>query len=63
MPVLNVANAGNAKRVRPRGGGRNLGRIVLLLGVVALIIGVAFIVQGVAKSNMIAEVMQLEQVT
>ncbi len=46
-----------------RGGFRNLGRIVLLLGVVALIIGVAFIVQGVAKSNMIAEVMQLEQAT
>ena len=42
---------------------RNLGRIVLFLGVVALVMGAVFIVQGVAKSNMITEAMQIEQVT
>ena len=42
---------------------RNLGKVVLLLGVVALVMGAVFIVQGVAKNNMITEAMQLEQVT
>ena len=42
---------------------RNLGIIVLILGVVALSLGAVFIVQGVAKSNMITEAMRIEQVT
>ncbi len=42
---------------------RYLAIVVLLLGVMALVIGTAFIVQGVAKDNMIAEAMQLEQIT
>ena len=42
---------------------RNLGRAVILLGVVALVIGVVFISQGIAKNAMIAEAMQVEQIT
>ncbi len=42
---------------------RNLGRVVLLLGVVAVSLGAVFIVQGVAKSNLITEAMQVEQIT
>ena len=42
---------------------RNLGRMVLLLGVVALVMGAVFITQGIAKSNLITEAMQLEQIT
>ncbi len=42
---------------------RNLGKSVLLLGVVALVMGVVFIGQGVAKSNMITQAMQMEQIT
>ncbi len=42
---------------------RNLGRVVLLLGLVALVIGVAFIGQGIAKNKMITETMQVEQIT
>ncbi len=42
---------------------RNLGKIVLLLGVVALVIGVVFISQGIVKNNMITQAMQMEQIT
>ncbi len=42
---------------------RNLGRVVLLLGVVALVIGAVFIGQGIAKNAMITEAMQVEQIT
>ncbi len=42
---------------------RNLGRVILLLGVVALVIGAVFIGQGVTKGNLITEAMQIEQVT
>ena len=42
---------------------RNLGRIVLLLGMVALVMGTVFIAQGIAKNSMITEAMQLEQAT
>ena len=42
---------------------RNLGKVVLLLGVVALVIGAVFISQGVTKSNLITEAMRVEQIT
>ncbi len=42
---------------------RHLGRAVVLLGLIALIIGVVFIGQGIAKNTMIAEAMQVEQIT
>ncbi len=42
---------------------RNLGKIVLLLGVVALVIGSVFISQGIVKNTMITEAMQMEQIT
>ncbi len=42
---------------------RNLGRVVLLLGVVALVIGAVFIGQGIAKNTMITEAMQVERIT
>ncbi len=42
---------------------RNLGRVVLLLGVVALVIGGVFIGQGIVKNNMITEAMQGERIT
>lgn len=40
---------------------RNVGRVVLVLGVVAIVMGAVFISLGVSKSNMITEAMQLEQ--
>ncbi len=42
---------------------RNLGKVVLLLGLVALVIGVVFIGQGIVKNTMITEAMQVEQIT
>ncbi len=42
---------------------RNLGKVILLLGVVTVVIGVVFIGQGIAKNNLIAEAMQVEQIT
>ncbi len=42
---------------------RNLGKVVLLLGLVAIVIGVVFIGQGIAKNTMITEAMQVEQIT
>ena len=42
---------------------RNLGKVVLLLGLVAVIIGVVFIGQGIAKNNMITGAMSHEQIT
>ncbi len=45
------------------GANRNLGRVVLLLGVVALVIGAVFIGQGIVKNTMITEAMQEEQIT
>jgi len=42
---------------------RNLGKLVVVLGVVALVIGGVFIGQGVAKNTMITEAMQVEAIT
>ncbi len=42
---------------------KNLGRVVLMLGVIALVIGAVFIGQGIVKNNMLTEAMQLEQIT
>ncbi len=42
---------------------RNLGKVVLLLGVVAVVIGAVFIGQGIAKNNLITEAMLVEQIT
>ncbi len=42
---------------------RNLGKVVLLLGLVALVFGTVFIGQGIAKNTMITEAMQVEQIT
>jgi len=42
---------------------RTLAIIVLLLGVVGIVIGGVFIGQGIAKSNLIVERMEIEQVS
>jgi len=42
---------------------RGLAILVMVLGLVAIVIGGVFIEQGIAKNNLIAERMEIEQVT